>query len=524
MNNSNFTDYFFLIPRKIISSLENQQIPFHYYIVTFFAILILRSFIEAFTQQSINYLNYDNIKLLINLTHFYFAFLSGALSLTLLCFAATRLDIQQIMRVVLPSYMLILLGPVIDFFYSGRQGADMTYLQDISLMPSHSFLQAFLHFFGSYPGITLGMKVEMMIAIVWAFAYFYIKSRDLFTSTCYDILVYALIFFYCAAPVFIEYVLANLGFAYQYSAFLMIRFYLILIFFTGIVLAYYANKQFFLAIIRDLRWLRLSHYILMLILGLAVAIVGNENTLQKSIQDQPTVIINFIFCVMGILFAGLFSVIMNNIADQHIDEVCNQSRPLVKGDIPLITYQRIGYVSFFCALLFASVVNSKAIFLLSVIIAGYYIYSMPPIRFKRIPILSKLSIGLNSLSMIILGYILVNNQMIHFPSILFPICLIGFTMTANFIDIKDYEGDLAVGIVTLPGLMGLTYAKMLISAAYFLTYLSFTLLVSNRYAFYILLTGGLIQVTLVNKKSYQDSHVLLFHLASLMVLITLLFY
>src|SRR5262245_11988813 len=120
-----FYNYILSIPRKVISGLEESQYPFSLFLKTFFFILVIRSFIESFTQESVNYLNYNPLSLLYNLLHFYLAFISGAISLTLLFYAATRIEIAKIMKVILPFYAIVLIGPIIDITTSAGTGRDM---------------------------------------------------------------------------------------------------------------------------------------------------------------------------------------------------------------------------------------------------------------------------------------------------------------------------------------------------------------------------------------------------------------
>src|SRR5207253_1989736 len=110
-----------------------------------------------------------------------------------------------------------------------------------------------------------------------------------------------------------------------------------------------------------------------------------------------------------------FSIVTNNIADQEIDRISNQARPLISGMISLHVYNCIGYASLFIALIYAAAAGASALFLISLMIVSYYIYSMPPIRFKRVLIISKLAISVNSLAMILLGYILLGGKLQFFP-------------------------------------------------------------------------------------------------------------
>jgi 4-hydroxybenzoate polyprenyltransferase len=520
---SKFFNTVLAIPRKIISELEEATYSFNYILISFISILVIRSFIESFTQENINYLNYSPLILLNNILHFYFAFISGAMSLTLLFYVATRVEIKKIMRVVLPFYALVLIGPVIDLIASHGYGSNMLYLDDLNKMPSHNLALSFLLFFGQDQSMTLGMRVETILACLASLSYFIIKGRSVFISICYSILVYALIFVYCAATMIIHYLLMKLGYEYHYSSLLMLRFYLILISITAIPLLYFSNKQYFIEIVKDMRWLRLSHYIMMLIFGCALAIVGTQNTFYQILfEDNQEYSLNLYFCIISIISAGIFSIITNNIADQQIDRVCNQARPLITTSIPLQAYNKIAYCALATSLIYAAAVGVKELFLMSVVVASYFIYSMPPVRFKRVLIFSKLIISLNSLVIILLGYILLQSDIKFFPNHIIPIFLIGFTLAANFIDIKDYEGDKVGGIITLPGLLGLRKAKILIGSAFFLTYISFALLPGAIHGWVLMVMGGLMQFYLVNKKLYDEKAVFLMNLISMAALIVVL--
>lgn len=295
-----------------------------------------------------------------------------------------------------------------------------------------------------------------------------------------------------------------------------------LLFVMGIPALYLWNRNIFLEIMKDMRWLRLSHYFIMLVLGCALAVSDTHENVYQVIANNHSFIVKFIFCTISIMFAGIFSIVTNNITDQDIDRISNQARPLVSGKIPLQIYRKIGYASLIMALIYAMAAGMPAFILISLIIVSYYIYSMPPIRFKRVLILSKLAISINSLAMIFLGYVLLGGELQLFPLILFPLLLIGFTLTANVIDIKDYEGDKAGGITTLPGVLGLRLSRLLIGIAFLLTYVSFAFLLNSSYYFFIFFAVGLVQFFLVNKKVYQESQVFMFNLLSLISFIMLL--
>lgn len=510
-------ELFLALPRRLVASLEDPNIPFIYYPATFFCILILRSFVESFTQNSVNYLDFNSNLLLQDLAHFYCAFTSGAISLTLLFYAATRERIDKILKVIFTSFAIILVGPILDFIVSKGMGFDMTY---VHATYSASLVGLFTSFFGNYHGMTLGMRAEVFITLYFSFSYFIIKGRNLFFSLCYTFLVYGIIFLYCIGSDIVRYFLTHLGYDYIYTSLLMARFYLLILFITLIPLAYLAHNKIFIEIIKDLRWLRLTHYVLMLLFGFALGVAQRNEPLKEILTIyNPPLLVNIIFCIASIIFSGLFSIITNNFTDQPIDCISNPQRPLITASIPLQNYLYIALSSLFLALVYAAFVNGKALFIILVMLANYFIYSMFPIRFKRVLLFSKLAISLNSLAAVLLGYILVMGNIRGVPNAIYPIFLLGFTLAANFIDIKDLRGDRQEKIKTLPTFLSLPRAKMFISLAFLCTYLSFYFIIPRVQFLWFFFMGGLVQIYLINKKKYDESLVFLFHLLSIVGLI-----
>jgi 4-hydroxybenzoate polyprenyltransferase len=135
-----------------------------------------------------------------------------------------------------------------------------------------------------------------------------------------------------------------------------------------------------------------------------------------------------------------------------------------------------------------------------------------------VPIFSKLFIALDSLVLVMLGFIFSGRELLSFPRGLVWYFLVLVTLSANFIDMKDYAGDQKAGIKTLPVLLGLPRAKLLLGGFLLLTYSFLGLaLVDLR----ITLGGlalGVAQFFLVNKKEYRELWVFALHLAGIILL------
>lgn len=508
--------YFLYIPKKITSSLENSNIPLSSIFFTFFSITFLRNFLESFSQSSINYFDLNQQTLILNWIHFSLSYFSGSISLILLLYFAVKVDIFKITRVVLPCFFILILPPIIDLIVTGGKGADIFYL---GVRPIQNPVELLLYF-KNYSGITLGMRIEIAIALYAIFCYIFLKRQQIFVSLLYTFLAYELIFIYCAAPAVLQSFITYLGFSYHTSSLNMIRCYIILITITGCLFCYIARPKMFIHIVKDLRFLRLLHYFLMLTLGIILVFIKTPLSLHDIFEKNPEFIFNYILCLFSIVFAGLFSIITNNITDIDIDRISNKSRPLVQEVISDRDYRFIGQGAFILSLIFALIAGFKEFLIMITVIGNYYIYSMPPLRLKRTLIISKLIIAFNSLSMVALGFIIVTKNLIGFPMILIPIFLIGITAISNFIDIKDYEGDKQCGIVTMPGILGLKITKLIVSIGFVLTYMSFYFIV-NKPIFLPFLTGaGLLQIILVNQKKYNEIPVFIFYLLSLIIFIS----
>ncbi len=140
---------------------------------------------------------------------------------------------------------------------------------------------------------------------------------------------------------------------------------------------------------------------------------------------------------------------------------------------------------------------------------GYFVYSCRPMRLKRVPILSKLIIGFNFLSVAVCGYALAGGDWRAFPLDWLAFILVPFSLAANFIDLKDTEGDRAQGVATLPVLLGESLARHLIAAATVATYLMGALLLDIAWVYPLNFAGAALHVYLLYRRPYDERFVFL---------------
>jgi 4-hydroxybenzoate polyprenyltransferase len=489
----------------IIEKLENSSAPIYFFIASFLFLVTLRNFIEQISTHV-------RIELEVFL-HYYLFYIALALAMILLFRFLARIEIQRASRVILSGFSLIILAPILDLIFTSGKGMGMTYF----LPGTHDDLwRRFLTFGGGFSeeaGITLGIKIEIAIILIIAFIYLLSKGLKLAKSLVSIFLVYCLIFLFGSSPFIVKlfFDLMGAGGQYIYSNEIMSYYFGIVILVLLLYAFYFANKKIFRAIVKDLRMNRILYYILMIGIGLAFGVSGG-----KALNFSG--LFTLIYALISLFFAVLFSIMTNNISDIEIDKISNLTRPLAKKEIEIGRYKNIALIVLALSLFYAGIAGFKILFFIALLVGIYFLYSMPPFRLKRVIFFSKLAISLNSLVAVMIGYDIISGGFENFPFYIWPYYLFGITAAANFIDLKDYEGDKSAGVKTLPVILGMKNSKIIIGLFFVAIYLSFYFLLREKTdfaGFVVFLLAGLLQFFLVNRKNYNEKPVFYVILLSL---------
>ena len=182
----------------------------------------------------------------------------------------------------------------------------------------------------------------------------------------------------------------------------------------------------------------------------------------------------FVVLFLAYFCAWIFAVGVNDIVDIEIDRVSNQDRPLVTSTV---TEEEVHSANIFFLLwsfIGAFLVGYWAVFAMMLFTAAYYIYSAPPLRLKRVPLLATFFIALASLSATAAGFYFASPDQlaIEFPGRLLLLVIIFFTLITNVKDIKDIDGDRAAGIATIPTMFSEGIGKTVVGAIVVIAFLS----------------------------------------------------
>ena len=194
-----------VIFKKIIEEIEDSDLPISYFVFTFIFALTLRTFLEFFSDRS-------EIRLPM-LLHYYFFFVAVGLSVILLVHLLTKENIIKIFKIVSTGFIIIIVTPIVDLLLSKGAGFDIGYYRG-------DLVYGFLTFFGKLSdGISLGMRIEIVLFILLLFFYFRLKNVSIIKSLMGIFLFYCLVFFYFVTQVILEHSLGLFGITFIFFYF-----------------------------------------------------------------------------------------------------------------------------------------------------------------------------------------------------------------------------------------------------------------------------------------------------------------
>lgn len=471
---------------NLIDSLENAPMSVAGWIAGFLGIVWIRYFLESFSNRNLSDYLPSDIPILM---HFIIFFITAAILTIVIVSATTRIPALPMTRSVIFVLPIMWLAPLIDLVGGG---ARMSYAFPAT---QHTLLKEFFTYFGSFSGsgVTLGLCIELGLIILMLGVYVYVKTKRLSKALIGVIAAYTVIFFTGSLPSLIALLLPNgtgmfvalqtslisrsfIHLSETYStyrtmemlfAIVMAQALYVVLCISGVVWLYLARKNVAVAILKNINLNRTVHFFVVAVLGGLIAL-SEGSRINWTILDLTTIAV----VVFTITFAGIFAIITNDLVDKPIDAISNKKRPLVTGALTPEIIKDVALVCGLMSLAGALILGLYALSSILIFSAAYYIYSAPPLRLKRIPILSSMFIGIATLAIMLLGFFVVstNQEFSAFPASIALLVVLFMAAAANVRDLKDIEGDAAVGICTLPTLLGEHHSRMVIGAMMFIAY------------------------------------------------------
>lgn len=490
---------------KYIDRIEDSGKSLTFFIWLFIFATTVRNLIEPFSTGYGWHLKF--------IVHSYFWYICLALCLITVIALVVREKVEKVSRVVLSCFIILLIVPFFDILLTG--GHQIEYFSpNKDYLGERYVFSLFVQKKG--PGASAGQRIEIATILFFSMLYFLHKTKSFLKSILGVFAIYNVVFFLAALPFGLYWISKAINAEFPPDrTILLTKLLLVYIFIAANSLFYATDKSVYFEIMKNMRWLRLGHYWLMLATGMVIAGV-------KAGHIDLNIFLNFMLVCIAIIFAGLYSIIVNDIHDVQIDRISNPERPLITKAISHKTYKKISGPALYIALVYAVAGGWMSFLIISAVALNYYIYSAPPIRIKRF-LYSKYVISFNTLLVLLLGYHIAGKNIMEFPKIIIAYVLIMFTACINFIDLKDYEGDKKAKIRTLPTVLGLEKSKRLIGVFFLFAYamlpFSYDLLpfVANI-SIVIVFSAvfGLLEFMLVNRKKFNEKYVFWTYEASLL--------
>jgi len=265
-------------------------------------------------------------------------------------------------------------------------------------------------------------------------------------------------------------------------------------------------------IFKDLRFMRILHYVALALFGFAIYFSDHD---VKGYFLQPDELLVFPLFIIALVYAAIFAIVTNNIADIETDKISNTGRPLIKGTVKQAPYLLAGILCLSYTLILSLLAHRMMFYSIMMISAGYYIYSCKPFRLKRIPFIAKLLIGFNSLVVAVCGFVLAGGRLIDFPVDWALFILLPLSLAANFVDLKDTAGDSQTGIKTLPVIFGERRAIHLIAFFTICTYLMAAVIINLLWVYPLCGIMATLHIALLYRKPYKEKPIFLIYISAL---------
>ncbi|MDD2487712.1 MAG: UbiA family prenyltransferase [Candidatus Gracilibacteria bacterium] len=503
---------------KLFSKIENDDGNIFGYVFSLFFVITLRNIIEFYITKS--YFGLDFYALF----HTYSFFYAIIFTLIFVIFIFVRGRLLDVFKTVTFFSLIITTPPIFDYLINFGVGSNMTYILD-----KNAVYHNFITFFGGLnnTGVSYGMKLEIIFAIISSFSYGYFYKKISFLRSIFlSFSIYLVFFIFAIYPVFIQEILQFFGMYYNSGNIFLVQNFVIILFVFQILFFYFSDKRFFSTLLKDSRLSRQLHFILFMVIGFFIGLYSKDtNMLNLKILHDSSYLFGLLTSVISLVYGIYFSIVSNNFIDIDIDMISNKDRPLVlDSKLDKRKYLLFGIISLLLSFIYGSAAGNNTLFLIILFIGNYFIYSMPPFRLKRVPFFSKMTISFNTFVTCLIGFSITNPDLKSFPIILAIFIIIGFLFVIQFIDIKDYEGDKKNGINTISVILGLELSKKIIGWFFIGLYLLAGIFLKDIIMLVLCLAFGFINYYLINKPVYREGVIFTNYQISLVLLLAYLIY
>lgn len=519
--------------KKIFGKIEHAEITLREWILGFFCIVFVRILLENFSNVSLSGFVTSDAPTIIH----YFLFFVGVVLSLLLVWRIFIPDHRSGEKFALFGAIVMWLPPIFDLIVSAGKGYRLAYPSVYSLGALFRDVFAFWGM-ARINGATPGIYLEILLITGGVFLYAIFATKSAIRSVAAAVFSYLTIFAWSMTPSILTIIgnfFAGNG-AYQTVAqfftnsaapslisgnflhptiilsplrsfeiffdVVLAQVYYIIIFFLFAAYIFATRRQKFFAVVGNSRPLRLFYYYVSFVLGGVLALRLTHSAVSFNWLD----VIYFIVIAVAYYCAWLFAVGTNDIADVEIDKISNPMRPLASGGLAEADMKNANFFFLAFALIGGFLSGHYVLFMMIAALAISYVYSAPPLEFRRIPLFGNFLMSLAYLTFFLSGFFVFGaDKSIHaFPLEYAILVIAAITIGTTVKDIKDADGDRAVGIMTLPALFGEKNGKRIVGAMLALAFLLAPLILGISRLVIPSLIAGVLAYTVINHKPYRE--------------------
>lgn len=535
---------------SFIERLERVPLTLAGFMTGFAALLFVRFFLEALSSPTVSRnLSIDPTTLI----HYALFYLATYLTLALIVGFFTR-NYRATSSLLLFCFAIIWLPPSFDLISSGGIGKTMAYLfTEPSQLVAH-----FLTFFGPITvyGITLGIRVEIALALIFVTAYVYRACRNVSLALAAALASYAALFCLVALPSiayalslafggsdasvldFLDSALMTSGtvtnaltgpvvpaapviaFELGFSK-LMSLIFIPLIVFLSAMLCFKLDPRGVSALLKNARPERLAHYVILVLFGAFLGMAGRAGYAWPDVLGLLSLLVAF-------AAAWMHAVAVNDLEDEAIDAVSNTERPLIAHTVSRERMKESAHAFLMLALLASWAAGYYSLFFLCAFVAFYYAYSAAPLRLKRVPVLSSLLIAGAAASALLAGlfFSAPEKSFDAIPMTALLGVIVCYALGVHMRDLKDIDGDAAGNVSTVAVLLrkrfGLRAAHHAIGALVALSFFISPLFFPIPHLWFVAIPAGVCGYVACARLPYKEYRVFSVYFAFLAVAAALL--
>jgi len=393
-------------------------------------------------------------------------------------------------------------------------------------------IKRFFTLFGDTPdmGITYGVRVEVVLVTLSLGLYAYLRSSSLKKVFFVALLAYTLLFILGTFPSWLTLILLSFqkGFLAinqndvaglfltpenifsrhltDFRSVLNVKMslvYSLLSAFSVGLLLYKKYPVYFFALLKNIRIPQMLYHGGLALLGMLLAFLYTDISFSFDFFH----IITILTLIIAVESAWLASVVFNDLFDTRIDALTNTGRPLIQNDFSLEFYKTCGMLFFITSLILSGIISFSALLLLLGYQAIAWLYSAPPLRLKRFPLLATLFASFAGILILIIGFLVVTGQegITSLPLPLLFYLFLAYTFILPIKDFKDVLGDKKDHVYTLPVLLGVKKSQIILSSLIFLVYIFSPLVLNARSLFLPALFFGSLSFWTIQKGEASDT-------------------